>query len=264
MPVGVQPNSTFLPWLSSAGQTDEAGPATTSEDDTSEEMEDYVQNYACSLMFFGMLIKYYEDAIKEGDANREKKFWKIFMLIFKARVNRQSNRVKYAFESFKYLALVKAVLPPQLALKLKWGRFVNSKGGANNMECDRRLESEVRSVKDKMDAMGKNLTPVSAPRIARSSNNTTAMLKHFDQHCEVHPQVLSHSKMSRELDLQIMVNDLLCQDVFTFIPGRRHSALPSHNRSPVQDLSASALLNWMKTLVRKFARGNLSFLANED
>ena len=223
-----------------------------------------MQKYACSLMLLGMLIKYYEDAIKEGDANREEKFWKIGMLIFKARVNRQSNRVKYAFESSKYLALVKAVLPPQLALKLKWGRFVNSKGGANNMECDRRLESEVRSVKDKMDAMGKNLTPVSAQRIARSSNNTTAMLKHFDQHCEVNPQVLSHSKMSQELDLQIMVNDLLCQDVLTFIPGRRHSAFPSHNRSPVQDLSASALLNWMKTLVRKFARGNLSFLANED
>lgn len=132
------------------------------------------------------------------------------------------------------------------------------------MECDQRLESEVRSVKDKMDAMGKNLTPVSAQRIARSCNNTTAMLKHFDQHWEVHPQVLSHSKMSRELDLQIMMNDLLCQDVFAFIPGRRHSAFPSHNRSPLQDLSSSALLNWMKTLVRKFAGGNLSFLANED
>lgn len=132
------------------------------------------------------------------------------------------------------------------------------------MECDRRLESEVRSVKGKMDAMGKNLTPVSAQRIARSSSNTTAMLKHFYQHCEVHPEVLSHSKMSRALDLQIMVNDLLCQDVLTFIAGRRHSAFPSHNRSPVQDLSASALLNWMKALVRKVARGNLSFLPNED
>ena len=85
MPVGVQPNSTFLPWLSSAGQTDEAGPATTSEDDTSEEMEDYVQNYACSLMFFGMLIKYYEDAIKEGDAN----------LLFEP-----FTRVKSSIESF--------------------------------------------------------------------------------------------------------------------------------------------------------------------
>ena len=162
------------------------------------------------------------------------------------------------------MALVKEVLPPLLVLKLKWERFVNSKGGANKMECDRRLESEVRSVKDKMDPMGKNLTPVSVQRIARSSNNTTAMLQHFDQHCEVHPHVLSHSKMSRELDLQIMVNDLLCQDVFAFISGRRHSVFPSHNRSPVQDLSASALLNWMKTLVRKFARGNLAFLANED
>ena len=109
------------------------------------------------------------------------------------------------------------------------------------MEYDQRLESEVRSVKDKMDPMGKNLTPVSVQRIARLSNNTTAMLKHFDQHCEVHPHVLSHSKMSRELDLQIMVNDLLCQDVFAFISGRRHSVFPSHNRSPVQDLSLLVL-----------------------
>lgn len=93
MPVGVQSNSTFLPWLSSASQTDETGPATTSEDDTSEEMEDYVQNYAFSLMFFDMLIKQYEDAMKEGDANREERFCKICTLIFKARVNRQSNRV---------------------------------------------------------------------------------------------------------------------------------------------------------------------------
>ena len=131
------------------------------------------------------------------------------------------------------------------------------------MECDQPLESEVRSVKDKMDAMGKNLTPVSAQRIARSCNDTTAMLKHFDQHWEVHPQVLSHSKMSRELDLQIMMNDLFCQDVFAFIPGRRHSAFPSHNRSPVQDLSSSALFNWVKTLVRKFARGNLSFVSED-
>lgn len=244
-------------------QTSEASASTSDVDDTSEGTEDFVHNYACSLLFLGMLVKYYEDAIKEGDANREEKFWKIAMLIFKARINNQSNRVKYAFESFKYLALVKAVLPPQLAMKLKWGRFVNSKGGANNMECDRRLESEVRSVKDKMDGMGKNLTPASAQRIARSSNNTNVMVKNFDNHCEVHPQVLSHSKVSRELDLQIMVNDLLRQDVFECIPGRKHSAFPTHIRSPVHSLSASALLKWMKTLRRKFAHGNLSFLANE-
>ena len=115
------------------------------------------------------------------------------MLIFKARVNNQFNRVKYAFESFKYLALIKAVLPPQLAMKLKWGRFVNLKGGANNTECDRRLESEVRSVKDKLDGMGKNLNPTSAQCSARSSNNTNLLVQSFDNQCQVHPQVLSHS-----------------------------------------------------------------------
>lgn len=208
-----------------------------------------------------MLVKYYEDAIKEGDANREEKFWKIAMLIFKGKIN-NSNRVKYAFESFKYLALIKAVLPHQLSMKLKWGRFVNPKGGANNMECDRRLESEVHSNKDKQDGMGKNLTPTSAQRIARSSNNINLMLENFDGNCQVSPQVLSHSKVSRNLDLQVIVNDILHQDVFEFVPGRKHSAFPVHNRSPVHNLSPTTLLNWMKTLRRKFAKGNLSFLTD--
>lgn len=51
------------------------------------------------------------------------------MLIFKSGISNQTNRVKYAFESFKYLALTKAVLSPQLTMKLKWGRFVNLRGG---------------------------------------------------------------------------------------------------------------------------------------
>ena len=112
-------------------------------------------------------------------------------------------------------------------MKLKWGRFVNPKGDANNMECYRRLKSEVCSNKDKQDGMGKNLTPKSAQRIARSSNNVNLMLETFDTSCQVKPQVLSHSKVSRNLDLQVMISDLLLrQDVFEFVPGRKHSAFP--------------------------------------
>ncbi|CAB4002977.1 Hypothetical predicted protein [Paramuricea clavata] len=136
---------------------------------------DYVYNYACSLLFLDMLVKYYEDAIKEG-------------------------------------------LPHQLSMKHKWGRFVNQKGVANSMECDRSLESEVM------------------------------------------PQVISHSKVSRDLDLQVMVSDLLRQDVFEFVSGRKHPAFSFHNRLPVHNFQPTALLKWMKTLKGKFARGNLLFL----
>ena len=258
--------TSFLPWLSPSTNAYNTKEITEPSISTSEHTnaDDYIYNYACSVLFLGMLIKYYEDAIKEGDANREDKFWKIAMLIFKAKINKQTNRVKYAFESFKYLALTKAVLPHQLSMKLKWGRFVNQKGGANNMECDRRLESEVRSNKDKQDGMGKNLTPKSAQRIARSSNNVNLMLATFDTNCQVMPQVSSHSKVSRDLDLQVMVSDLLRQDVFEFVPGRKHSAFPCHNRSPVHNLNSTTLLKWMKTLRRKFAKGNLSFLMDES
>jgi len=70
----VQSSTSFLPWLSSADPTSEASSVSTSDvEETSEETEDFVHNYACSLLFLGMLVKYYEDAIK-GDVNREEKF----------------------------------------------------------------------------------------------------------------------------------------------------------------------------------------------
>ena len=68
------------------------------------------------------------------------------------------------------------------------------------MECDWQLGSEVRSVKDKLDGMGKNLNPTSAQRIARSSYNTNLLVKNFDYQCQVAPQALSHSKVSRDMD----------------------------------------------------------------
>ena len=69
-------------------------------EETSEATEDFVYNYACSLLYLGMRVKYFEDSIKESDVNREEKFWKIALLIFKAQINNQTNRVKYAFKSF--------------------------------------------------------------------------------------------------------------------------------------------------------------------
>lgn len=68
------------------------------------------------------------------------------------------------------------------------------------MECDWRLGSEVRSVRDKLDEMGKNLNPTSTQHIARSSYNTNLLVKNFDYQCQVAPQVLSHRKVSRDMD----------------------------------------------------------------
>lgn len=70
----MQSSTSFLPWLSSEDPTSEASSVSTSDvEETSEGTEDFVHNYACSLLFLGMLVKYYEDAIK-GDVNREEKF----------------------------------------------------------------------------------------------------------------------------------------------------------------------------------------------
>ena len=60
------------------------------------------------------------------------------------------------------------------------------------------------------------------------------MLNHFDHYSQVNRQVLGHTKVSRELDLQVMIKDLRHHDVFESIRGRKHLAFRTHQRSPVQ------------------------------
>lgn len=86
------------------------------------------------------------------------------------------------------------------------------------------------------------------------------MLETFDTNCQVTPQVLSHSKVSRDLDLQVMISDLLRQDVFEFVPGRKHSAFQVHNRSPVHNLQSTTLLKWMKTQGENLPKETYHFL----
>ena len=122
-----QANSTqYLPWLSQqmAPPTQSHTPKTTSRHEANV---DGVFNYACSTLFLGMVVKQLTDSVHEGDAEREELCWKLMLLLFKVKIHNR-NRTKYAYVAIKYLCLIKALLTPIMAHKLKWGRYFNDTG----------------------------------------------------------------------------------------------------------------------------------------
>jgi len=178
-----------------------------------------------------------------------------FIVIFQAKINNKMNKVKYAHEAFKYLCLVKAVLTPRMAHKLKWGRFFSHSGGhGNNIECDLRVEHEVRTLKHLFNEMGGSLNEENAQRVARSMNNTDKVIGNLHKECVVTPQSSNHSTVQSDDDILLMVNELQTTQVFSEIPGRRHHAFPEHSRSPLSHLDMAVVLKWMKTLIKKFSR----------
>ena len=71
-----------------------------------------------------MVVLQLTDTVHEGDAEREELCWKPMLLLFKVKIQNQ-NRTKYAYVAIKYLCLIKALLTPRIAHKLKWGRYFN-------------------------------------------------------------------------------------------------------------------------------------------
>lgn len=239
----------YLPWVQDRLFTLDAR-----QDSTSNTEPDGVFNYACSVMFYGMIFREFTDCIREGDADREEICWKILLMLFRVKFKGKCHRVKYAHTAFKYLAQVKAILSPQMAHKLKWGRYFNSSGGkGKNIPCDLRIEHEVRALKSRFDSLGKNLTPENAQKIATSQGNLSAIVSNFDVHVKPPIQTTGHTKLSSELDIDIMVNDLLVADVFSYQSKRFHSVFKGLPGSPISQLDIPNTLHWMKTLVKKFS-----------
>lgn len=241
----------FLPWMES-----QQSQRTSSHTAKSDAEEDGIYNYACSTLSLGLLFQEFEDAIHEGDGDREERIWKILLLIFKAKVKRKGSRTKYAFEAFRYIAPLNSLLTPRMAHKLKWGKFVNTTGGhGKNITCDIRVEHEVRETKELLTGIGGKLEEKNAQRVVKAQHKLDGVVSNFDKECEVNPQSQSHKKLSPEIDVDNMLNDLQKRNVFCFQHGRQHKAFPKHAKSIIQDLDMGMLLKWLKRLVKKFANG---------
>ncbi len=242
-------NRTYLPWID--GQT------TTTTSNGPNTKEDCVYNYACSMLSLGLVFQEFEDAIREGDGDREERIWKLLLLIFKAKVRRKGSRTKYAFEAFRYIALLKSLLTPRMAHKLKWGRFVNTSGGhGKNIACDMRVEHEVRKTKEPLSGIGGKMDEKNSQKVVKAQQKLDAVVLNFDQECGVNPQCKTHTKLSSENDVENMLYDLQKINVFQFRAGRQHKAFPDHAKSILEDLDMGKVLMWVQRLVKRFSKSH--------
>ena len=152
--------------------------------------EDCIYNYASSTLSLGLVFQEFEDAIHEGDGDREERIWKLLLLIFKASVRRKGSRTKYAFEAFRYIALLNSLLTPYMAHKLKWGRFVNTYGGhGKNIACDLRVEHEVRKTKELLSGIGGKMDEKKRSKTCESTTQIGCSCIELTKNVELLPNV---------------------------------------------------------------------------
>ena len=126
---------------------------------------DKVYLYGKEMLNLGILWFAFNDAIKEGDGDRVLRYWKLLLVVFKAK-----HHTNYAKEAIILLSQYHCRLSERKAAQLKWSRFVNTKGIAGgNISCDLHLEHLNRRLKGMIAGMCSNGTnPETIDRAARS------------------------------------------------------------------------------------------------
>ena len=165
---------------------------------------DKVYSYSRMFCHFGSIALEFQNAWYQGDGVRIYRCWKVLLLHFHCY-----KHTKYAWEALKLQFQVE-YLPPSLAYKVKWGRFVITRGGdGNNIPCDLFNEHLNKLFKEIIQNMGPNLTEKAAQRAARSVSTLHEFTQVFDNQCYVSFTSTSHTTKSDEDDVAKVVSVLL-------------------------------------------------------
>lgn len=179
---------------------------------------DQVYSYGRLFCHFGSMVLEFHDAWREGDGERICRCWKIFLLLFHCY-----KHTKYAWEALK-LQFQLASLPPSLAYQVKWGRFVNTRGGkGNNIPCDLFNEHLNKLFKEIIQNMDPNLTDKAMKRAARSVSALHEFIRIFDEQTHIPATSSAHTSRSDEDDVTQVVSVLLKNRIMEEKSGRKHS-----------------------------------------
>ena len=189
---------------------------------TNDSQPDFVNNYGRNLLTLGMMHRYFRDSVREGDGNRVILAWKMFLPLFK-----QDGRHKYALEAFMLLAQDAALLSPRMAYQLRWGRFVNTKGGTgHNVSGDHHLEHMNKFLKQALSSVAPSFKQEGAhaiERIANAISKCESIMSQFDDNFNIHHQRGSqHSSKTMRSDMEEVLKKLYSKGVFRFEEGRKY------------------------------------------
>ena len=164
---------------------------------------DGVFNYSHNILKTGLLLRDFQDAVREGDGNRLECLWKFLMLLFKV-----AGKTKYALAAIRLHAQLNAILLPSEAHSLRWNRTINLKGGiGRNVAIDQVHEHRIKETKELMSGRGSNLTFSSAQTYSRASNGVGCVMKNFDKETKVREESGKH-QLRKDADILTVVKTL--------------------------------------------------------
>ena len=97
-----------------------------------------------------------------------------------------------------------------------------------------------------LSGLGSNITDQSVQRVGRCIGQTVPILQHFDEVTAVPNQSGYNTRRSAASDIEKIVKQLShTSKVFSNKKGRKHKSFPNFKRNSMQNLSFTALKQWM-------------------
>lgn len=151
------------------------------DEDKNEKPRDDRYQYVTLRLAMGIPLRNFDDAVKEGDGERNICCWKFAMLIYRAY-----NHNKYALAALRLQAYIMAMLTLKESESLVWNRTVNNKGGTgNNISMDIRMEHLICLIKELLKHLGPNITEKSAKRCSKSVAYVDQLINSVDKDLQV-------------------------------------------------------------------------------
>ena len=219
----------------------------------SDEKEDSLQRYTSVGLTLGLLALNFNDARKVGDGERLMRLYKLIMLLY-----RIDGRTKYAYYTYQMLCQIYYLLPDHMSHDLVYNRFVNNAGKEDsNVEIDREVEHWNKKFKKDCKEFNGKVTSKSIERASNAYQSVDFVLKNFDKCAGIKSSSGAHTKANVEDDTKKLGKQFIANDIFSCVPGRRHSSFPRYPKNIFQLINVPDLKQWMLSKLERFKELNI-------
>jgi hypothetical protein len=225
------------------GDFEQPGP----EVNDTNKLPDYKYNYHRSKLVFGLLLRDFNDTIKEGDGEHLADLYKIAMLLYHSE-----KHPKYAYVVLLHLLQIVAILPEFDAHRLKWNRFYNKYGGrGNNISLDLKKKQQNKVLKTFWRALGANINKANAARVAHALEPLEAVVESVKADCRYAGRKGRRSVPKKEESVRQIIDDLVTEKVFHFTECRKgHASFQHFDGRLIKDIDYRELHSWMSEHIK--------------
>lgn len=207
-----------------------------------EPQGDDMHNYCKQLLEWGLHLQEFLTAIKVGDIDRHKVNVKRMIPFFYA----SSSASRYAMELINFITKVDIMLPPQTALRVQLGSFVNPKGGAgNNKAADMHQENNIKDVKEVIRGLGASKTDKAMKRISKAAPVVKRIASNLRDILAVKAASGRHVKKTSAEDIAAVQQSLRQQRPFQYTQGRQMHAFSGIRADPFLAIDEDKFLEFV-------------------